>query len=264
VGEVPAGGPSLRVDLCHLKRFFLEEISLETARYLLSSVIFPPAAGITLGLRNAMIITTFPSPSVVDYETTFQNIPRVKWLIVISMHHPLMGDVFTMSAEETLGGTEAVRLEFSCMKSNTIMGAFTSLETLPMPLLENVFLKGFNQPATTTTHFSRFFATFPTIKFLWLEGQATRRIDALVFTPDSHLCPLLESLRIHDSDIREETLIRLVKSRNTTRDARLEGDGGVQPSHLTTLTLHKCIYVSRAAVSVLAGLGVKVGCIGVI
>ncbi|KDQ10649.1 hypothetical protein BOTBODRAFT_190312 [Botryobasidium botryosum FD-172 SS1] len=239
--------PATQANLSCLKSLSLHEICLNAVRYILASVIIPPTACLSLRLDNATVGTTFPPNA--DYATRLPNVTRIRSLCTVSLYdHFEHENIKIVGYESPMyeDGTQLLTLEFMRMEPFAVHTVLLTLEWLPMPLLENVGLIGFAHAAFTAERLSRFFANFDTITTLSLTADIARFADILIVTPESHLCPSLESLRLWGSSIDAETVVELVRSRQTSRHP------------LAKLEFGRCEFITQADVEELEGLGITV------
>ncbi|KDQ08043.1 hypothetical protein BOTBODRAFT_70011 [Botryobasidium botryosum FD-172 SS1] len=109
---------------------------------------------------------------------------------------------------------------------------------LPLPGLEALTLERTGGLPLGVAAFSRMLHGLRSITFLKLVDSTTL-VEALILTPTSHMCPLLEMLHLHRSEITREDLLPLVTSRI----------GGDQSSgHFRSIKLTECKLVGGAGV----------------
>ncbi|KDQ14656.1 hypothetical protein BOTBODRAFT_337971 [Botryobasidium botryosum FD-172 SS1] len=87
----------------------------------------------------------------------------------------------------------------------------------PMPLLDTVTLRLYGAGADcsgSTPAFANFLELHPNIREIALKCDAVQKLDLLVLTSSSCLCPLLETLRVWVGQrLDEATLMKVVESR---------------------------------------------------
>ncbi|KDQ10651.1 hypothetical protein BOTBODRAFT_147586 [Botryobasidium botryosum FD-172 SS1] len=220
--------PTMQANLPFLKHFFLYEILLEAVQYILASITTPPTACLSLNLPNATIDTAF-SPDV-DYTTHFPNISRIRRLSVTSIFHFLKRDnviVAGYDGPSTKRGDSAqlLTLELQSTQLPAMESVLSTLERLPMPVLESLELTGFTHAAFTTAKVSHLLAESTTVKTL---------------------SPRRETLRVCGSDVGVETLVEVVRSRQAFDCPLME------------LEIEDCKLIDRASVEQLEALGITV------
>ncbi|KDQ10661.1 hypothetical protein BOTBODRAFT_177947 [Botryobasidium botryosum FD-172 SS1] len=242
-----SGNPTAQINLPLLEDFFLYALPLKTIQYILASIIAPPTACLSLHATDATLDTTFPPD--VDCATSFPNIARIRHLYVSSVPHCIENDNIAVAGYDSPqhgDRTQLMTLEFDNLEADTMESILPTFEKLPMRLLESVELVGFSHTAFTATKVSHFLAEFATIKSLSLRDEVTSFIVILIVTAESRLCPSLENLQIRSAGVGIETLVELIKSRQTFG------------CPLAELELQWCKIIDRAGVEELRRLSVTV------